>query len=195
MKLPAPLWLLPALHVFAAAADDSGLHTLAVAAEVTAIAVPPQPPERHFFDLPSLDYVFRIEARCHNDWEPESLSLSVADSRVARTATELEGKANLELELKIPAKQLAPIAMRNFCVIDPAAEGSMADRETPDWNRHTPAPGEMTIGAAMSVHASLRCSLGDEQRTIYVSQPLDVTLICAVPEPAAGTAARPATRR
>jgi hypothetical protein len=195
MKLPASLWLLPALHVFAAAAEDRGLHTLAVAAEVTAIAVPPQPPERHFFDLPSLDYLFRIEARCHNDWEPESLSLSVADSRVARTATELEGKANLELALKIPAKQLAPIAMRNFCVIDPAAEGSVAEGETPDWNPHTtPAPGEMTIGAALSVQASLRCSLGDEQRTIYVSQPLDVTLICAVPETAGGTAARPAAR-
>lgn len=194
MKLPAPLWLLPALHVFAAGADDSGLHTLAVVAEVTAIAVPPQPSERHFFELPSLDYVFRIEARCHSDWEPESLSLSVADSRVTRTATELEGKANQQLELKIPAKQLAPIAMRDFCVIGPAAEGSVAEGETPHRNHHaTPGTGEMTIGAALSVHASLRCSLGDEQRTIYVSQPLDVTLTCAAPETAGGAAARPTT--
>jgi hypothetical protein len=194
MKLPATLWLLPALHVFAAGADDSGLHTLAVAAEVTAIAVPPQPPDRHFFALPSLDYVFRIKARCHSDWEPESLSLSVADSRVTRSATELEGKANLELELKVPAKQLAPIAMRDFCVIVPAAEGSAAT-EPPDWNhRTTPGPGKMTIGAVMSVHVSLRCGLGDEQQTIYVSQPLDVTLTCAGPETAGGTAARPAAR-
>jgi hypothetical protein len=47
----------------------------------------------------------------------------------------------------------------------------------------------------LSVHASLRCSLGDEQRTIYVSQPLDVTLTCAVPETAGSTTARPTARQ
>lgn len=191
MKLRARLWLLPALHVCAAGADDSGLHALTVAAEVAAVAVPAQPPERHFFELPTLDYVFRVEARCHSDWKPESLSLNVADSRVTRTGTELEGNANQQLGLKVPAKQLAPIAMRDFCVIDPATEGSAAEAETPERNRHTTTrPGQMTIGAALSVHASLRCSLGDEQRIIYVSRPLDVTLTCALAETAGGAAAR-----
>jgi hypothetical protein len=191
MTLRARLWLLPALYICAAGADDSRLHALTVAAEVAAIAVAAQPPERHFFELPSLDYVFRVEARCHGDWKPESLSVTVADSRVTRTGTELEGNANQLLELKVPAKQLAPIAMRDFCVIAPATEGSAAESEMPDWNRGTTArPGQMTIGAALSVHASLRCSLGDEQRIIYVSQPLDVTLTCAGPETARGAAAR-----
>jgi hypothetical protein len=191
MKVPACWWLLPALHVCTAAADDSGLHTLTVAPEAAAVVVGPQPAERHFFELPSLDYVFRIEARCHNDWKPESLSMNVADSRVTRAGTELQDNAIQQLELKIPAKQLAPIAMRDFCVINPAAEGSVAEAETRDWNRNaTPRPGHMTIGAALSVHASLRCSLGNEQRTVYVSEPLDVTLACALPELAGGPAAR-----
>jgi hypothetical protein len=153
---------------------------LTVAPEVAVVAVGPQPPERHSFELPSLDYVFRIEARCHSDWKPESLSLNVADSRVTRAGTELQDNTNQQLELKVPAKQLAPIAMRDFCVIDPAAEGSAVDAETREWNRDA-TPDRMTIGAALSVHASLRCSLGDEQRIIYVSEPLDVTLTCALP--------------
>jgi len=191
MKLPVRLWLLPATCICAAGADDSGLHALTVVAELAAVAVPAQPPERHFFELPSLDYVFRVEARCHSDWKAESLSVNVADSRVTRTGTELEGTPNQQLELKVPAKQLAPVAMRDFCVIDPATEGSMAEAATPDGNRDTTAlPGQMTIGAALSVHASLRCSLGDEQRIIYVSEPLDVTLTCALPENAGGAAAR-----
>ena len=191
MKLRARWWLLPALHVCVAGADDSGLHTLTVAAEVAAVAVGPQPPERHFFELPPLNYVFQVEARCHSDWKPESLSLNVADSLVTRTGTELQGNADQQLELKVPAKQLAPIAMRDFCVIDPAAEGSTAEAETPDWNRDTtPRPDQMTIGAALSVHASLRCSLGDEQRIIYVSEPLDLTLTCALPETAGSAVAR-----
>lgn len=177
------MWLLPVLYVCAAGADDSGLHTLAVAAEVAPVPVPPQPAERHFFELPALDYVFRVEARCHSDWKPESLSLNVADTRVTRTAAELENSAKQELELKIPSKQLAPIPMHDFCVIEPVPEGSAGEAETADPTRIArPAPGRMTVGAALSVQASLRCSLGDEQRMIYVSEPLDVTLTCALPE-------------
>jgi hypothetical protein len=185
------IWLLPVLYVCAAGADDSGLHTLAVAAEVAAVAVPPQPAERHFFELPALDYVFRVEARCHSDWKPESLSLNVADTRVTRTAADLENSANQELELKVPSKQLAPVPMRDFCVIEPVLEGSALEAKTaePDGIAR-PAPGRMTVGAALSVQASLRCSLGDEQRMIYVSEPLDVTLTCALPEMAGSTASR-----
>jgi hypothetical protein len=191
MKIPARLWLLPALHVCAVAADDSRLHTLTVAPQAASVVVGPQPSERHFFELPSLDYVFRIEARCHSDWKPESLLLNVADSRVTRAGAELQDNAIQQLELEIPAKQLAPIAMRDFCVIDPAAQGSVAEAEMRDWNRNAPPrPHHMTIGAALSVHASLRCSLGDEQRTVYVSEPLDVTLACALPEPVGGPAVR-----
>ena len=177
------MWLLPVLYVCAAGADESGLHTLAVAAEVAAVAVPPQPAERHLFELPALDYVFRVEARCHSDWKPESLSLNVADTRVTRTAAELENGANQELELKVPSEQLAPISMHDFCVIEPVPEGSAGKTETADSDFIArPGPGRMTVGAALSVQASLRCSLGDEQRMVYVSEPLDVALTCALPE-------------
>jgi hypothetical protein len=185
MKPSGLWWLLSALHICSADADDGGQHTLSVTAEGATVSVPPQPSQRHFFDLPSLDYVFRVEARCHDDWEAASLSLNVADSRVTRSAAELAGAADHELSLEIPARQLAPVAMRDFCVIEQPAEGSAITEEAPDAGRGTAAltRGQMTIDAALSVHASLRCRLGEEQRIVYVTEPLDVTLHCERPEP------------
>jgi len=188
MKLRTGLLLLPALHVCAASADDGVLHTLRVVAEVPAVLVAPQPAERHLFELPSLDYVFSVEARCHDDWQPESLLLNVADSRISKTGADLKGNAPQQLELRIPAKQLAPIAMRNFCVIDVAEEGSAAQAET--TKRQLPgAQSHMTVSAALSAHASLRCSLGDKQKTVYISQPLDVRLTCEADRPTGGVMA------
>jgi hypothetical protein len=199
MKVRCLLLLLPALPASVAAADSSGLHTLAVVAEIPVVSVAPQPPGRHLFQLPSLDYIFRVEARCHNDWKPESLSLNVADSRVSRTAAQLADNPDQQLEMQIPANQLAPLAMRNFCVIGEGREGSAAEGPTTDGKGETapdrpespePTTHELTISAALSAHASLRCSNGEEQKTVYVSQPLDVTLICEAGVPAGGTTAQ-----
>ncbi|MGH8167916.1 MAG: hypothetical protein ACREQ1_11795, partial [Woeseiaceae bacterium] len=129
MKRHPALLLLPVLCASVANADESAVHTLAVGADRTPVTVAPQAPDRHFFELPSLDIVFRIEASCHKDWQPESLSLNVADSRVTRNASELLRNSHQQIALRIPAEQLAPIAIRNFCVIDGAAEGSGEDAE------------------------------------------------------------------
>jgi hypothetical protein len=187
------LLLLPVLAAAAAVADGAGSHTLAILPEVPVINVPPQPAQRHLFQLPSLDYLFRVEARCHSDWKPESLSLNVADSRLLRSAAELAENAEQELEMQVPANQLAPLAMRDFCVIEEVEEGSGADEGSAETTTaavpdrrpaRQPTPRELTISAALSAHASLRCSNGEEQKTVYVSQPLDVTLLCELPPPA-----------
>jgi hypothetical protein len=185
MKLRPELLLLPALHACIASADSTGLHTLAVSAETPAVAVAPQPRERHFFDLPSLDYVFQVEARCRNDWKPESMSLNVADSRVSRTGAELQDNAEQQVRLQIPAEQIAPIAMRSFCVIDETEQGSAIDAE-PRSSPGAGNPPRITVSAALSAQASLRCSNGAELQMIYVTEPLDVTLTCEQPQPAAG---------
>ena len=183
MKRHSALLLAAVLYASAASADDSAVHTLAVGADRTSVTVVPQSPDRHFFELPSLDIVFSIEASCHKDWQPESLSLNVADSRVTRNASELLQNSHQQVPLRIPAEQLAPIAIRNFCVIEGAAEGSGGDAGPPT-GRMSGTTFEMTVTAALSAHASLRCSNGDEQKTIYVTEPLDVTLVCEEPEDA-----------
>jgi hypothetical protein len=196
MKLPTRLLLLPVLCICAAGAEENGLHTLRVVAEAPAISVAPQAPGRRSLTLPSLDYVFRVEARCHGDWAPESLSLNIADSTVSKTRTELEGETNQQLELKVPATQLSPLTLRDFCVIGAAEEGSASDtpgaarEEAPaPWQFGGPSRRQLRVAATLA-HASLRCSRGEEHKTVYVSQPLDVTLICEAPETEGDVAAR-----
>lgn len=192
MKIRSVLLLSSVLAASAAAADTTGSQTLAILPDVPVVNVPPQPAQRHLFQLPSLEYLFRVEARCDSDWTAESLSLNVADSRMTRSAADLADSPEQQLGMQIPANQLAPLAMRDFCVIEEAGEGSGADGGLPATATSAaavpepPAAGRvtarrLTISAALSAHASLRCSNGEEQKTVYISQPLDVILACELP--------------
>lgn len=180
MKKPASLLLLLTLPVSVAGRADGVQHVLSVEAGIPAVSITPQPPQRFLVELPTLEYEFHIEARCHNDWEPESLSVNVADSRVSKSAAALEEGPDQQVLLKIPAKQIAPLAMRSFCVIDDAVEGSIEAQGEPSAQPDPSPrpPSRLTVSAAMSAHASLRCRRGDEQKTVYVTRPLDVTLTC-----------------
>jgi hypothetical protein len=168
-----------------AGAGSTGLHSLRITAETPAVTVVPQPRDRHFFNLPSLDYAFQVEARCGKDWRPESLTLSVADSRTSLGSAQLHESSARQVKLHVPAKQIAPVVLRDFCVIDGTAEGSSVEAK-PGALPLVRTPRQMTVSAALSAQASLRCSSNDEQKTIYVSQPLDVMLACEVPAPSDG---------
>lgn len=169
--------LFPAIIVAAAAAEHTVNHTLAVSAETPAVQVSPQPAGRHFFSLPSLEYAFQLEARCSEGWEPESLVVSIADSRAALSKDRLAEIAGPELRLRVPAQQIPPVVLREFCVIDQTQEGS---EETLSLEDPAKAFEHASIiyKAALSAQASLRCSKGTEEQTIYASKPLDVELAC-----------------
>ena len=160
-----------------AGAGSAELHSLRVTAATPAVTVVAQPGDRHFFNLPSLDYAFQLEARCGKDWTPESLTLSVADSRTSLGSAQLHESSAQQVKLHVPARQIAPIVLRDFCVIDGTAEGSGVEAKT-GAHSLVRAPRQLTVSAALSAQASLRCSSDDEKKTIYVSQPLDVTLDC-----------------
>jgi hypothetical protein len=168
------------MAVGVASAGGTGPHTLTVTAETPAVTVGAQPSDRHFFNLPSLEYVFQLEARCAHGWSPESLSLSVADRHASLGSAQLHETPDQQIRLQIPAKQIAPVVLRDFCVIDRTAEGSEIDALLHDKPPADALP-VTTVIAALSAHASLRCSSGGEQKTVYVSQPLDVTLACDAP--------------
>ena len=189
MKFYRPFLALPALCLSAAAADETGPHTLSIASETPEVIVKPQAPGRRSLSLPSLDYQFSIEARCPDEWTPESLSLNVADSRISRTGGDLKQGTYQQLGITVPARQLAPLTLRDFCVIDAADEGSATAPEKTASPRHTPKHSRLKIDAALA-HASLRCSKDDEHRTVYVSQALDVTLVCEPAETEGGILAR-----
>jgi hypothetical protein len=189
MKFYRLFLALPALCISAAAADETGSHVLRVEAGTPEVSVKPQAPGRRSLSLPSLDYVFSIEAQCPDEWTPASLSLNIADSRIAKTGEDLEDQANQQLDITVPARQLAPLALRDFCVIDAADEGSATATEMAAFPGQATVSDRLEINAALA-HASLRCTRDDEQRIVYVSQPLDVALICEANEAEGGATAR-----
>lgn len=148
-------------------ADDLRRHVLQVSAAAPDVAVSPRAPERNSLPLPTLEYVFALNATCAEPFGPSSISLAVADTRRSLSGDELDGNASAEITLIVPADQLAPVPVAEFCVEVPAEDSS------------APAEGErLTLPATLSAHASLLCVSGSEQEIIYTSAPLDVTLIC-----------------
>lgn len=145
--------------------------------ETPVVDVSPRPDGRQFIDLPALEYTFAIEARCDDEWIPESLSLNVADSRITFGTGQLSDSPPREIVLNIPPQQLAPVAVQDFCLLP--EEAATPRDEVPD--RALPAPSLLTIRAVLSAQASLLCVSDEQRRITYVSQPLDVTLTCKPP--------------
>lgn len=163
------------LVVRAAAADGAASGRLELAVEPPVIVVPATAPGRRFIDLPALEYRFEVQAACTGSRTPRALSINVADSRVALSGAALGERAGAELILNVPARQLAPIAVDDFCVA--AREGTAAGDEAVSA---TFAPSRLlTVPDVVSAQASLVC--GDEQGSdiSYVTKPLAVTLACA----------------
>lgn len=159
------------------AADEPVAHSLTLEAEVPVIAVAPQSADRHFLNLPNLEFRFAIEPRCHAGWDPESVTVNVADSSLSLAGTQLHDASEAGVLLRIPARQIAPVAIADFCVIGAGAEGSGTG--LPGGTPPVPGAGRLTISGVLSAHAALICRSEDARTTIYVTKPLTVTLACA----------------
>jgi len=144
---------------------------LSVRADVPEIAVDPRPPGRRYVILPELSYRFQLEPRCPAGFRPASVSLGIADTR-SRLAADGDG---IEAELTVPAAQLAPLPLADFCELSDADAG-----DDPDARPEKPAAtgGRLEVGAALSAQASLTCADGERERMTFVSMPLALMLVC-----------------
>ncbi len=169
--LVSVLVLFGVLPVAAAQGSDS----LSVSANAPTVSVAPRDSGRSFMRLPTLEYVFEIHANCSDGRIPKSISLNVADSRMSLTAEQIASDGPTELSLQVPASQIAPLAIEDFCI---AEDG---DDDDIDGDMQT----ELSVESALSAQASLLCEGEDDRAMTYVSRPLDVSLVCdAVPEEA-----------
>ena len=146
--------------------------SLTIVANTPVVSISPRQPNRKFVRLPALEYAFEIRADCLRNRKPTSFLVSVADTRKSLGAADFSSGSPVEITLRIPATQIGPIAIENFCHV--ADENEASDDITTD---------EITISAALSAHASLRCESESGHDVIYVSQPLDVSLTCSQPDP------------
>ena len=147
--------LLPGLYfVFA---DVDRLHMRAEPA-VAVLAV--QQGGRNLVRLPDIGFQLGISTYCANSGQPASLSITIADTRRTLRTEDLRGTRTVDISMRVPASQIAPLALREFC-IDPASEGE-----------------SILITSALALQASLRCSRGDNQSIVFAAEPLDIRVDC-----------------
>ena len=165
------LSILPAIAVAfvtaAAQSEPDGRVDLDARPAVATIA--PLPDDLRLVSLPSLQYALRIKPRCAAEMRAESIFVSIADTRKRLDASDIDGQRQVDMELILPQRQIAPIAIQNFCRAGSA--GSSTNRV-------------LRIKDVVTAHLSLRC-VGDEHRSIvYTTQPLDVDLTCEIDDAA-----------
>ncbi len=158
-----------AVRSVAFAAELEPVHDIGISADVPTVTVAPRPAGRLSMRLPSLTYALTVTVECDANWQPDSVTISIADSRTSFNAEQLQADRELKLELRVPSNQIAPLRIEQFCI-----SGEKAKPDTADQNR-------ITVPAVMSAQASLRCATESAQSIMYVTKPLDVMLECAVP--------------
>lgn len=114
--------------------------------------------------LPTLTFALRAEARCPALLAPESVSISIADTRIT-IKPETDGA--LEKSIRVAEKQLGPLAVEDFCLADNAAD----------------AGESLQVDDALSAQLSLRCVGEDRESISYQTAALSVTLQCETTEP------------
>lgn len=148
-----------ALATLAGPAPAVASGDLVVAARETKAAVAPRGADLKLVNLPPLEFGLRAAFRCKG--EPVSLTLSIADTYTTLRGEALADERAVELELTVPADQLALAASSGFCVAD--------DPETTD---------ELLVTGFATANASLRCA-GDPGHSVhFASAPLQVRLVC-----------------
>lgn len=147
--------LLPGLYFVFADIDR-----IQVDAETAVAVLEVQQAGRSLVRLPDIGFRLGIAAYCANGGQPESMSITIADTRRTLRTEDLKGIGTIDISMSIPARQIAPLALQEFCV-DPASEGD-----------------SVLVTSALAVQASLRCSRGEDQSIVFAAEPLDIRVDC-----------------
>lgn len=133
---------------------------LRVNAEPAVAVLTLQQAGRNLVRLPDVEFRLSLSTHCANGGLPESLSITIADTHMNLRAEELQAGSKFDVTMRIPAGQIAPLALQEFC-IDPVFEGD-----------------SVLITSAMAVQASLRCSKGDDHSIVFAAEALDIRVDC-----------------
>lgn len=147
--------LLPGLYFVFTEVDRLDIHTEPAVAELSM-----QQSGRKLVRLPDIEFRVGISTYCANNGQRESVSITIADTHRTVPAAELQAAKTVDVAMRIPARQIAPLALREFC-IDTSSEGE-----------------SVLITAALAVQASLRCSRGEEQSIVFAAEALDIRVDC-----------------
>ncbi|MEE3236340.1 MAG: hypothetical protein VX236_03375 [Pseudomonadota bacterium] len=147
---------------FSAIAGD-----LVVTAQTPNVSVSTRAEGRNFIRLPELRYDFALTLGCPERMPPQSVSLSVADTRVhlGLDSDDLASRSRVEVSIDVPAAQIAPVAVEDFCT---RHEGG---------NQETQSES-VIIPSVLSAQAALTCADEERSEMTYASAVLNVLLYC-----------------
>ena len=140
------------------AEQTPGPVTQPVPAEVT---IEPLPAGRRLIRLPGTEFPLRLKPICATGLKFDSLSIGIADTRKTFGPDEFGTETVLETSLRIPGRQIGPIAVDEFCLA--AAESAAT----------------MSIIDALTANVSVRCSNESEQAVHYDALALEIRLVCS----------------
>jgi hypothetical protein len=159
MQIPR-LSLLLATMALAVVAWPAGPARLVVDVAPAVASIQPLAEGRRLLRLPALEFAFGIGAGCGPDQAVTSVSISVADTRKTLSGAEFRDDAVTNMTVRLPARQIAPIAVDDFCPETQSESSSLLIRD------------------AVTAQVSLRCASAEEESITYASQSLDVTVVC-----------------
>ena len=142
---------------------------LEVSASTPDVEVSTRPAGRNFMRLPALRYDVVLTTNCPDLLSARSVSLSIADTRIALDAERLNEGPRLEISISVPAAQIAPVAVAGFCTDD-------------DGEPAGPGARSVRIPSVLSAQAALTCADDESTEITYASTSLDVLLRCEVEE-------------
>jgi len=147
--------LIPVYYFIVADVDRVFVH-----AEPAVASITPHSGSRKLIRLPELEFPLRISVQCAAGRTPESISISVADTHRNFSGEDLPVSATLETSVRISPRQIAPIAMRDFCVAASESRPSLL------------------VTTALTAQISLRCVKNGQRSIAFQSKALDVMLNC-----------------
>ena len=162
--MPSRVVLIIILACLPIIASGDGDNRPAVVAKPARVGIDVAPAGRRLIHLPTLEFPLRIEPRCSPGLRIESVSISVADTRRTYSAQDFEKTATIETTLRLPGRQIGPLAIDAFC----------ADKSEPATRR---------VADALTANVSLHCTNDTQQSVNYEMLALDVLLHCDTKEP------------
>jgi hypothetical protein len=133
---------------------------LIVDAEPAIAVIPVQQGGRTLVHLPELEFLLTVSSHCANGGLPESVSVTIADTRRTLRGDALPEDGSIDISVVVAANQLAPFALQEFC-IGPESEGE-----------------SVLLKSALTAHASLRCAREREPSIVFAVEPLDIRADC-----------------
>jgi len=167
-----PAWLI--LTIFGISGGDAGGAMLeARFPPATAVVEAAASPQSRL-TLPDLAFEGRVIARCATGAPPESLTIAVADTRVALSPEAAAPPHRFAARFVVPAGQLAPVAVAGFC---PDEHGSGRALDVDD---------------ILTAQVAMHCAAPDDRSTVrYLGVALDIRIRCrGLPETGWGLSRR-----